>query len=105
MKTTATRFNPVTTELIAELQRAVGEDCVHVDDDTLSVCASDETEDFVFRPEVVVAPRNTDGVAAVMRLASQKGFQPGSENRKSTPLKSRPQHAHSSSHLHYSYQR
>jgi glycolate oxidase len=71
MKTIATAFNPVTKELLAQLQRAVGEDCVHVDDDNLSVCASDETEDLVFRPDVVVAPRNADGVSAVMKLASQ----------------------------------
>ena len=71
MKTIATPFNPVTKELIDELRRAVGEDCVHVDEDTLSVCASDETEDLVFRPDVVVEPRNSDGVAAAMRLASR----------------------------------
>jgi glycolate oxidase len=65
------KFAPVTAELIAALQRVLGNDCVHADDDTLSVCASDETEDLVFRPEVVVTPRDTEGVSAVMRLASQ----------------------------------
>jgi glycolate oxidase len=55
--------------LIAALRDAVGVECVHVDDDTLATCASDETEDLVFPPEVVVTPRDADGVSAVMRLA------------------------------------
>lgn len=64
-------FQPVTAELIAALERALGPGCVHADDDTLEVCGSDETEDLVFRPEVVVTPKDTAGVSAVMRLASQ----------------------------------
>ena len=65
------KFNQVTAELVAGLQRELGADCVHVDDDTLSVCGSDETEDLVFRPDVVVTPRDTSGVSAVMRIASR----------------------------------
>ncbi len=64
-------FNRVTPELIARLRDAVGADCVHVDDDALVVHASDETEDLVFRPEVVAVPRTTDGVSRVMRLATE----------------------------------
>jgi glycolate oxidase len=63
-------YSPVSGELIASLRRELGADCVHLDDDTLSLCASDETEDLVFRPEVVVEPRDTSRVCAVMRLAS-----------------------------------
>src|SRR5678816_3807029 len=34
-------------------------------------CASDETEDLVFTPEVVVTPRDSAGIAAVMKLAAK----------------------------------
>jgi glycolate oxidase len=64
-------FQPVTPELISELQRALGGDCVHADNDTLDLCASDETEDLSFRPDVVVTPADVAGVSAVMRLASR----------------------------------
>jgi glycolate oxidase len=64
-------FQPVTPELLAALREAIGDACVHVDQDTLDLCASDETEDLVFPPEVVVTPRDADAVAAVMRLANR----------------------------------
>jgi glycolate oxidase len=61
----------MTPALIARLRDAVGADCVFVDDDTLSVHASDETEDLEFRPDVVVVPADADGVARTLRFASQ----------------------------------
>jgi len=64
-------FEPVTPALIAALQSALGAECVHVDEDTLALCASDETEDLVFTPEVVVTPRDSAGIAAVMKLAAK----------------------------------
>ncbi len=65
------KFEPVTPALIAALQSALGAECVHVDEDTLALCASDETEDLVFTPEVVVTPRDSAGIAAVMKLAAK----------------------------------
>lgn len=65
----APKFNRVTPELVQRLQIAVGAENVFVDDDSLLMNASDETEDLVFRPEVVVVPRTADAVASVMRLA------------------------------------
>jgi len=65
------KFEPVSPVVMTALREALGDDCVHVDDDTLSLCASDETEDLVFPPEVVVTPRDTAGVSAVLRIANQ----------------------------------
>ena len=64
-------FETVTPALIAALQSALGAECVHVDEETLALCASDETEDLVFTPEVVVTPRDSAGIAAVMKLAAK----------------------------------
>jgi len=65
------KFEPVSAALIAALENALGKDCVHVDEDTLTTCASDETEDLVFPPGVVVTPRDAEGISAVMRLAHE----------------------------------
>ncbi len=64
-------FNRMTPDRLARLRELVGAECVHVDDESLLVHASDETEDFVFRPEVVVVPHDADGVARTMRFASE----------------------------------
>ncbi len=59
----------VTAEILDALRRIVGAENVKLDEDSLQKYASDETEDFVFPPEVVVFPESTDHVSAVMRLA------------------------------------
>ncbi len=64
-------FNRMTPDRLARLRELVGAEFVHVDDESLLVHASDETEDFVFRPEVVVVPHDADGVARTMRFASE----------------------------------
>ncbi len=61
----------MTPALTDALRDTVGASCVRVDDDSLLVHASDETEDFIFRPDVVVAPIDAEGVARTMRFASQ----------------------------------
>lgn len=62
-------FKPVDEEFLAELRAVVGEDGVKRDEESLAKYASDETEDFVFRPEAVVLPRSTDQVSRVLEAA------------------------------------
>jgi glycolate oxidase len=59
----------VNAECVDALRRIVGGENVKLDEDSLQKYASDETEDFVFPPEVVVFPESADHVSAVMRLA------------------------------------
>jgi glycolate oxidase len=63
------RFNPVTNEIVARLREAVGDENVLSDEDTITENASDETEDLVYRPDVVVLPEDTEGVSRVLRTA------------------------------------
>jgi len=63
-------FAVVTPDFVDALRAQIGESCVHVDDDTLERVSSDETEDLVFRPDVLVTPATTSDVSAVMRLAA-----------------------------------
>ncbi|MCC6185781.1 MAG: FAD-binding protein [Chitinophagaceae bacterium] len=44
---------------------------VLIDEESLARCASDHTEDFIFLPEVVLQPRNTVEVSAIMAYCCQ----------------------------------
>ncbi len=65
----ARRFNRVTKEIVSRLRNELGEGSVFTDEDTIVENASDETEDLVYRPEVVVQPADADGVSRVLRIA------------------------------------
>ena len=62
-------FSPVTEPVLNSLRQAVGVDNVLLDDDTIQTHGSDETEDLVFKPEVVVVPKDTAEVSRVMKIA------------------------------------
>jgi len=51
-------------------QDMVGADYVFTDAENLERCASDETEDLSFLPEVVVQPGNTTDVSAILRYCN-----------------------------------
>ena len=65
-------YNKVTEEVIAALRQAIGEAYVYVDSEKLEQYKTDEETDVRFHhlPEVVVAPANTEEVAAVMKIAN-----------------------------------
>lgn len=71
MKAPEPRYGPVTPALLSELREALGAQYIRTDAESLEVAASDETEDLVFPPEVVVLPGSTADVAAVLRIASR----------------------------------
>jgi glycolate oxidase len=66
-----TEFSPLTAKVVAQLETALGKTCVSMDADSLAIHGSDETEDLVFLPEIVVSPQDADGIAAVMRIATE----------------------------------
>jgi len=67
------KYTTVTKRILEQLREAAGTDNVAVDDDSLHVCASDETEDFEFLPEVVIHPDSTEAVSRVMKIAWDNG--------------------------------
>jgi glycolate oxidase len=67
-------FNQLTSGIVAELRANLGKDNVRSDEETIEKYASDETEDLVFPPGVVVFPRSTEDVSTVMRIASAAGI-------------------------------
>src|SRR3990170_3188151 len=65
----AAPFSRVTPEILDELRSACGPEWVLSAAGDREPYGSDETEDLWFDPEVVVRPRTTLQVAAVMRIA------------------------------------
>lgn len=66
------KYNSVTSELIAELKKALGDNHVTTDAEKLETYKTDEEANPKYHhvPEVIVFPENTEQVAAVVRLAN-----------------------------------
>ena len=68
-------YNPVTPEIIAELQSVVGEKYVIYDDvEKLEAYAHDEVADpaFAHMPDVVIKPATAEEISAIMKLANRE---------------------------------
>ena len=65
-------FGKLTAAHLDELRGIVGGGHVVTDPESLEVYSSDETEDLVFPPEVVVKPASTEEISALMRLATRE---------------------------------
>jgi glycolate oxidase len=63
--------NMGTGELIDQLRKIVGADQVVTEAETLQDYSHDETEELSFLPEVVVKPRTTQEVSAILRLCNE----------------------------------
>ncbi len=64
-------YNKISQENITQLQGIVGQAFVFTDEETLNIYGHDETEDFLFPPDVLVKPANTDEIAAILKLANE----------------------------------
>ncbi len=62
--------NSLTAEHIQSLKKIVGENFVLVDEETLQHYAHDETENLHFLPEVVVKPKTTEEISAIMKICN-----------------------------------
>ena len=67
------KYEPVSAEVVAALQTALGAEYVRTDAETLEKYKTDEETDprYHHLPEVVVWPGSTEEVAAVMKIANQ----------------------------------
>ncbi|MFY8127180.1 MAG: FAD-binding oxidoreductase [Chitinophagaceae bacterium] len=65
-------MNKINPSHIAKLQEIVGFDFVYVDAETLDFYSRDETEKLSFLPEVVVKPRTTNEISAIMQLCNNE---------------------------------
>lgn len=64
-------FTKITVDLLDLIKAAVGVDSVFTDEETLSIYCHDETEDLKYYPEVVVKPKDTESVSALLKICHQ----------------------------------
>ncbi|MER3523876.1 MAG: FAD-binding oxidoreductase [Ignavibacteria bacterium] len=64
------QYAAITQQILSQLRAIVGQDAVLTDEETRSLYAHDETEDFEFLPDVVVKPTTTEQVSTILKLAN-----------------------------------
>lgn len=64
-------YTKISNTILAEIKNAIGDENVFIDDESLANYAHDETEDLKFFPEVVVKPKDTAGVSALLKICNQ----------------------------------
>ena len=63
-------YNKLNETIIQQLKLIVVAEDVLTDSDNLEKYGQDETEDFIFKPEVVVKPKTVSQISEVMKLAN-----------------------------------
>lgn len=67
-------FGKLTKEVVQQLAHLVGKSHVSVDEEVLKIYGSDETEDLLYKPEILVKPASTNEVAAVMTICFENNI-------------------------------
>lgn len=65
-------FKKVTAEDIAYFQSLEGIHAILQDEETLKICASDQTEDLCYTPEVAIQPLTVEAVSRVMAYCNEQ---------------------------------
>lgn len=61
----------ITTDLIDKLKTVVGEPYVFADNDSLQTYGRDQTEHLLYLPDIVVKPRTTEEISAILKLCNE----------------------------------
>ncbi len=69
---TAMNYTKITPALIEELIGIVGKDYVYTDAERMQQYASDETEDLVYMPELVVKPNTAKQISAIVKICVER---------------------------------
>lgn len=64
-------YNKINSSVLDKLNEILNKENVFIDADNLEKYGQDETEDFVFKPEVVLKPKSVEQISAVMKLANE----------------------------------
>ena len=65
-------YSKVDSQVVSALKSIVGAEHVFTDEEKLEQYGRDETEDLLFKPEVVVKPRTAGEIAAILKIANEK---------------------------------
>lgn len=63
-------YNKINETIITQLKKIIDVNDVLIDNDNLEKYGQDETEDFIFKPEIVVKPKNVSQISEIMKLAN-----------------------------------
>jgi len=63
-------YTKITSAILANIKKAIGDENVFVDEESLANYAHDETEDLKYFPEVVVKPKDTKSVSALLKICN-----------------------------------
>jgi glycolate oxidase len=67
-------YNRVSSITLSMLEEIVGKPNVSVENEALEKYGQDETEDFLFKPEVVVKPETVEQVAAIAKVCNAQSI-------------------------------
>lgn len=67
-------FRKITSEDINFFKQILADAFVLNDTESIERCASDNTEDFVFPPEIILQPTSTDEVSKIMRYCNEQNI-------------------------------
>ena len=65
-------FNKITEADIIHFKSVLGPEFVLADEESLSACSSDETEDLCYPPELVLRPGTTEEVSLILRYCNEQ---------------------------------
>src|SRR5512137_2463713 len=68
----STPFRPITPSDVERLREICGADALFLDDETRRIYGQDETEDYLFLPEIVLKPSTPQTVSAILRFATER---------------------------------
>lgn len=64
-------YTPISADHLSFFKTFLAESQIKIDSESLNKYAHDETEDFIFPPEVVLIPSNTEEVALILKYANE----------------------------------
>ena len=67
-----TTISTVSIQHIEDFKKIIGEEFIFIDKDSLHHYSHDETEDLHFLPEVVLKPRTTEEISAILKICNQE---------------------------------
>ena len=67
-----TTISTVSIQHIEDFKKIIGEEFIFIDKDSLHHYSHDETEDLHFLPEVVLKPRTTEEISAILKICNRE---------------------------------
>ena len=64
------KYTRITPEIITELTKLLSAEDVLTDNESLEKYGKDETEDLLYKPEIVVRPKTVEQISEIMKLAN-----------------------------------